>query len=125
MKKQTPEGNLKSAVEDLLKVEGILFFRMNAGDRFGSTNGRRWRIRGHAKGTADILAAPQIWMNVNDGEYFKEYPAFLWLELKAPKGKPTPEQLDFADEIRKRGHYHMFVTDVRQVQEWLKENRAR
>ena len=118
----TPEGLVKKAVEDLLKAENIPYWRMNAGDRFTShpKTGVVYRIRGHKKGTADFLAAP----NIKSGPYV--IPVFLWIETKDPeRGKIEQEQLDFADEVRNRGHYHLFVDYVSILQDWLREMKAR
>src|SRR5512146_3091745 len=59
-RKRTPESLVLKAVTDLLSAERIPHWRMNAGDRFGSYRGKRWRIRGHAPGTADLLVVPEV-----------------------------------------------------------------
>lgn len=134
MSKVTPEGVVKKAVTDLLDAERIPWWRMQSGKVKSQFGG--W-IQMCAKGTADILAAPngiayagtgfpqknRERLVINDG--YVLVPKFLWIETKAPKGKPTKEQLEFADFVRNRGHYHMFISDVRELQTWLRESRAR
>lgn len=122
--KRTPEGYVKKAVEDLLTAEKIPYWRMNAGDRFGQTNGRKWRIRGHAEGTADILAAPRT-VTFLPPNLTMDANVFLWIETKGKDGKQSAEQLEFADYVRNRGHYYLVIEDVKTLQDWLKEHRAR
>lgn len=119
MKVLKNEAAVKRAVEDLCKAERIPVYRMQAGNLVIPGRGR---IRLNASGTADLLLAPNLPMGMMN----LPTPAFLWVECKRPDGgRITDEQLAFADEVRKRGHHHLFVSDVRQLQEWLRDNRAR
>jgi hypothetical protein len=120
----TKEGFVKRAVEDLLKAERIRYIRTNAGDRFGSTNGRKWRIRGHAKGTPDFLLLPFVYTHL-DPPHPLTRKAVVWCEVKAPGKSPTAEQLQFADAARNDGETWLCVDDVAKLQAWIKENRAR
>lgn len=122
------DGGVKKAVEDLLEAERIPYFRMNAGDRFGSYKGKTWRIRGHAEGTADFLVCPNLppWgTTVCDFEVIGDIPAYLWVETKAPGKKPTNEQNQFARNMQARGHYWICVDDAQQLIDWLKKMKAR
>ena len=53
------ESSIQRAICDLLAAKRILFFRMNAGDRLMQSKGKTYRIKGHAAGTADLLALLQ------------------------------------------------------------------
>lgn len=117
------EAAVKRAVEDLLTAEKIRFYRMNAGDRFGEHKGKTWRIKGHAKGTPDILATPTIDSCLNTSVF--RVKVLLWIEVKAPGKKPTDEQSAFAYTVIADGERWILVDDVSQLQKWLRENRAR
>lgn len=121
--KVTPEGYVKKAVEDLLKAERIRYWRMNAGDRFGSTNGRKWRIRGHEAGTPDFLAS--LKREIACPRCSDPVAQLMWIEVKAPGESPTKQQLAFADEARNNHEGWLCIDDVKELQEWLRENRAR
>lgn len=113
------EASVKRAIEDLCRAERIPYWRMNSGNLVIPSRGR---VRLNEAGTADLLLAP----NCPRGMMNLPTPVFLWIECKRPDGgRITDEQLRFADEVRERGHYHMFVSDVRDLQDWLKDNRAR
>ena len=102
------ERDIKLSIKKLLDKLGIDSWRMQAG-------GYRGRTRGLPKGTPDLLAAPSI----------GAMPIFLWIETKSPSGIPTKDQLTFADEKRKKGHYWIIARSADDVLDWLKQNRAR
>lgn len=129
-RKMTPEGSVKSAVEDFLKTTRIPYFRMNSGDRLGSSNGKKWRIRGHESGTADFLLCPNISLQ-NNANVFADvsgtawFPCFLWVETKAPGKGPTDDQKVFAQKMQERGHYWLCIDDAAKLIAWLKNVEAR
>lgn len=108
------ERDIKKEISDMLKQLGIECWRMQAG-------GYRGRTRGLPKGTPDMLAAPVILNECGD----HKIPAFLWIETKAPKGRPTKDQLEFADRVRLKGHYWIVARCLDDVLNWIKEHRAR
>lgn len=107
MKLKRSEADVKRSVQELLKSLGIMTFRMNAGDRFGSHNGKTWKIAGHPAGTADILCF------VN---------SVLWIETKSSTGKQSPEQKQFQGIVENSGHTYLLVRSADEVSNWLKEN---
>lgn len=126
---QIREKDVMKQVCDFLDAERIPYFRMNAGDRFGITNGRRWRIKGHAAGTADLLLSPKISrflpsghlrLNQITGEAAR-IPVFLWCELKRPGKSQSPEQVRFELECLQRGHAYICIDDVQELIDWLAE----
>lgn len=114
-----PEAAVKKAVKDLLNAERIPWWPMQSGKIKSQFGG--W-VELCAKGTADLLASPRLGFCPMCNDFG---PAFLWIEVKAPKGRPSKEQLAFADFVRELNHHHLFVNDVRQLQDWLVEMRAR
>lgn len=115
---RTPEGQVKKAVMDLLAAYKIPAFRMNAGDRFGSYKGRKWRIAGHAPGTADILALP--WIYKGDEARL----AAVWIECKAPGKELSKLQENFRDWAIVQGHDYLLVDDAAQLDAWIKLHEA-
>lgn len=111
------ESGVLKACLDLLTAERIWHRRWNVGAV--KTANRFFRFG--QKGDADILAS--VPMNTATHGFVHIRPQFLWLEIKRPGGRITPEQLAFADDVRAMGHYHMFVDDVSQLQNWLKEHK--
>jgi hypothetical protein len=103
------EGIMRACL-DLLEAERILHFRMNAGDRIvpGKSN-KRYRIKGHDKGTADILF------------FIGAQP--VWCECKRPGEGLTGEQPFFRIDVMQRGHWYVIVDDPTQLQDFLKEHK--
>lgn len=111
-----PEASVMKAITDLLDAYRIPWWRMNSGDHFGTTNGRKWRIKGHAAGTADLLCAP---MQQGRGN-----PDFLWIEVKAPRERPTGVQLEFRDFVTEKGMYWIQADSADEVTTYLRDARA-
>ena len=104
----TREAEISLEIRKALEKLGIPCYRMNSG-------GYRGRMRGHAKGTPDILALPQI----------VRVPTPYWIEVKRPGGKLRPEQLEFADRARNRGEFWCLAESVDDVLRELKNLGAR
>lgn len=112
------EADVKRAVMDLLKARGIMSFRMNAGDRFGSYKGRTWKIAGHPTGTADILAFLPLGV-----DYVGCHNQFiLWIETKSSIGKQSSEQIVFERMVKDQGHDYILARSAFDVQDWLDKN---
>lgn len=105
------ERDIKKSIKDMLDKLGIDSWRMQAG-------GYRGRTRGLPAGTPDILAAPIMEID------YALRPTFLWIETKTKDNKPTKEQLEFADDKRKKGHHWIIARCEDDVLNWIKENRA-
>jgi hypothetical protein len=126
------ERDVQKSITDLLAAERIPCFRMNSGDRFGVTNGKKWRIRGHETGTADLLAAPKIRKGFPSGPLYLlnmrgedvAVPVFLWIEVKRPGNKQTADQIRFEQECMLRGHAYLCADSVDTVLDWLRERGA-
>jgi hypothetical protein len=83
-----PEAALKAKVIPLLKASGLLWWRNNSGMVPIAFPGKAPRFM--QTGTKGL---PDIMLFGSDG--------YLWcLELKAPKGKLSPEQEAFRDRVR-------------------------
>lgn len=108
--KKSLEADTKRAIMQYLKLRKILHFRMNSGNQFLSYKGKTRCIRGHEKGTADILVFTKDECDYND------YP--VWLEVKTSTGKQSPDQKAFQEMVELEGHaYHIVrsLDDVRKV----------
>lgn len=114
------ERDIKLRIKKMLDKLGIDNWRMQAG-------GYRGRTRGLPAGTPDILAAPRLYVEAIEAVCVNRIwqPVFLWIETKTKKGKPTDEQLRFADEKQKKGHHWIIARCEDDVLNWIKENRAR
>ena len=115
----TPEASVQRAVMDLLAAERIFAIRMNTG---AFKDGKRF-VRFGLKGMADILAFPQAKHQVgpNGSPWWLPHP--LWLEIKAPTGKQSPEQKSFQEQVEAQGHSYLVARSSDDVLAWLKEHR--
>jgi hypothetical protein len=103
------EADVMRSVKALLKATGILSFRMNSGDRFGSYKGKVWRIMGNPTGTADLLCfIPK-----------EGYVLPLWIEAKSSIGKQSPEQKQFQEMVENEGHSYLLARSAEDLHEWL------
>lgn len=98
------------SVKALLKARGVLSFRMQAGDRFGSYKGKVWRIMGNPAGTADLLC---FYAGFNP----------LWIEVKSSVGKQTPVQKQFQEIVERQGHIYLLARSASEVEAFLSETR--
>lgn len=81
----TPEGLIKKEICDYLKSAGVHFWIQQAGKIPGRIN----RSKHLRNGISDLLGV------MEDGR-------ILAIEVKSEKGKATPEQIDFINEITRR-----------------------
>lgn len=109
MKLYRSEADVLRSIKALLKARGILCFRMQSGDRFGSYKGKTWRIMGNPSGTADILC-----FIPKDG-----YPTPVWIEAKSSIGKQAPGQKQFQEIVEREGHSYLLVRSSQDVETWL------
>jgi hypothetical protein len=125
------ERDVLKSITDYLAAEGIWFTRVNTGAVTASHNGKKRFFRFGQKGMADILATPKIRRFFPSGQLTVlnlaheeiSMPVTLFVEVKRPGGKQTPEQLRFELECAQRGHAYLLADSVDAVMEWLKERR--
>lgn len=93
----TPEGQVLRSILDYLCVMHIWHMRMNTGAI--KTESRFFRFG--TPGCADILASV-------DGR-------FVWLEVKAAKGKQSQAQKDFQAKVEEQVHTYAVVHSIDEV----------
>ena len=108
------EAQVKRACEDyleIMKAQGrLVYFRLNAGDFIETRGGSRRRIKGAGKGTADFIV-----IQSGVGSH-KPFVFVYFIEIKATKGKQSPEQKEFEEMVTKLScRYHI----VRSVDELI------
>lgn len=114
----TPEGAVLRLVQDYLLARRILFFRMNTGAIPSSYKGRTRLIRFGSPGMADIIAFPVTKRVMGLGLVIKP----LWIEVKAPNGEQTPQQISFQKIVEDNGHSYLVARGIEPIEAWLKEN---
>lgn len=106
------EANVQKAITDFLDAKKVFWMRCNAGDRLMQSKGKTYRIKGHEKGTADLLVLlktrPEMW------------PQPVWIEVKRPGGKQSAEQKAFAWKMIEHGCTYLLVDSVDQVIDWFR-----
>lgn len=118
----TKESHVLRQITDYLTVEGIPWFRMNAGEAM--VDGRKIRLA--PTGTADLLAivpfCRDVWfrdpINGPSEDRLRSLGQAvpLWIETKRPKGgRRTPEQVAFAEYMLSIGCLHIWATDMKDV----------
>ena len=100
----TPESRLKAQVELFLSEKGYIPLRLNVG-LFYTKNGYPIRT-GLPKGTSDLLAISPSGQAV-------------FIETKVHPRKPTAEQLNFIEVMRKQGAIAGVVYSIDEVKELL------
>ena len=120
--KETGRQGIMRACLDLLEAERVRHWRMNSGVTFiVGENGRKRAIRGHEKGTPDILMLPLMPFGRNlYGDDYAVRP--VWCEVKRPGEKQTIEQHRFFEEADCNGELCLLITDAQQLADWLREN---
>src|SRR6185437_16089314 len=97
MRKQTPEGAVKSGICQLLDIYRIPYHRLNAGVMMAEHNGKRRAVRMAAAGTADLLALVQ-----QPGA--PRFVVPLYIEVKRQKGGVQSDaQKDFQRTVEAQG----------------------
>jgi hypothetical protein len=112
------ESQIQKAIMDLLAAERIPAWRMNSGAMSGEHNGKRRFFRFGEKGMADILAAHTR----KSGPAVFPGAQFLWIEVKAPKGLQTQEQIEFEKYVWLNGMNYIVARSVDDVIDWLRRN---
>lgn len=105
------EADIQRSILDYMKLLGHYCWRNNViasplRDRFGNITGYR---KSAAKGTADIICVLK-----------KPVGRFAALECKTEKGRATPEQLKFIENVQERGGVAGIVRSIEDVDNLLK-----
>jgi hypothetical protein len=100
----TPEGAVKKEVMEYLALRGVFCWVNNTG--------RRGKVNFGKVGSSDIIGI------LDDGR-------FLAIELKAPGGVPTMDQIMFLAEIAKRGGVAFVATSAEEVADEFKRYNLR
>jgi len=101
--RRQPERAEQQAIVRLLRTLGCAVYVL------GTT-----RPRGDYGGTCQTPGMPDLYV-------FLPHGAALWIEVKAPKGRPRPEQLTFREHCLGRGHHHI-MGGLDAVIAWLIEH---
>lgn len=102
-KAKTPEGAIQRSFMDLLRLRGLLCWRINSGAMKYGDNRRVFFILGpdgkpfHGFGDLLVILDGGRWMSI---------------EVKAPGGRPTAHQLAFLEAVRVRGGVALMIHDV-------------
>lgn len=114
------ESDIQKAILDYLAARHVLAFRMQTGQ---AKMGDRY-VRFGTPGMADILAFPHIPIVLFKGE--NRYETIidrllpLWIEVKADKGKQSPLQKSFQEQVEDEGHRYIVARSIEDVKEALK-----
>lgn len=108
MKPKTPEKHIENSILSFLKMNRILAWKNESVGVFDPKRGKYRLKRGaHRKvGVSDILGIFQ-------GQ-------FLAIEVKTQKGKATPAQAEFLEEVNQNGGIGFVARSIDEVKERLK-----
>jgi hypothetical protein len=99
------EHALQCAVANYLDLRGWLWCAVPNGGNRNAITGARLKAEGVKRGVPDVLIFER-WTEVHTdhGEIIHvEGGPGVAIELKSPRGKPTPEQTDWLAALKKRG----------------------
>mgnify|MGYP001560577565 CR=1 FL=1 len=121
------ESDIKKAVADYLQYkenQGKLWYaRLNAGDFIETRGNTRRRIKGVGKGTADLIViqSTNVQTQYKGQAKGSPYPIarVTFVECKSSKGKPSKEQLEFAERVMGLNCRYFVVRSVEEVQNIL------
>ena len=105
-RRNTPETDLVRAILQLLRLRGIYAWRNNTTGVYDPVKGVFRKFTG-LKGVSDVLGV------LPDGR-------FLAIEAKAPKGRSSPEQQTFIDDINGWGGLAFLARSLADVDEALR-----
>ena len=101
MSKQTPEGKVLKEVTDYLTKRGVFWIRINTQGNYDAKRGMYIPSPYTKRGTPDLLACP-------NGQA-------VFLELKAKRGRLSPEQVVMGEIIKEAGCEWYCVRSVQEV----------
>lgn len=95
------ERDTQKAILQFLALKRVLAYRMNTGAAVYKTAGKRRFVRYGTPGMADVVAfTPQ---------------SVIWIEVKGPKGRQSPEQREFQKVHEKLGHIYVLARSLSDV----------
>lgn len=101
---QPLEKEIQNTICEYLQLRGHLFWRQNTAPTI-QNNGDKWHFRAMSKyslkGIPDIIV-------IKDG-------MFIGLEVKRPKGKQNPDQIEFQRRCEEKGGKYYVVTNLDEV----------
>ena len=101
------ENAIQKCILDYLAAQHILAFRMQTGQ---AKMGDRC-VRFGTPGMADILAFPRVIFKPN---LLVSLP--LWIEVKTEKGKQSPLQSSFQEQVEAEGHFYILARSIEDVE---------
>lgn len=115
---QRPEQKLQQAVTqalDRLLIPPAMFLPIPNGGQRSKTEAAIMKAHGMVKaGVADLMVVWPVALGVD----------VLWIELKAGKGRQSPDQLAFADQATRAGCGYVVCRSVDEVLEGLTQRRC-
>lgn len=114
------ESDIQATIMDYLAAEQIWAVRFNTGSLMGKA-GYPVKFHSAGKGFPDILATPFVDVGLCGDGY--RAPAVLWIEVKAPGKKQSPEQAGFQHHVvHTHNHHYICVQSVDEVIAWIKNH---
>ena len=103
MTRSNPEHQIQKSIVEFWNLRGRRDLELRAVPNGGLRNpvtARKLKDEGVLPGTPDLFV---VLSNGRTG----------WIECKAPRGKLTPEQKEFARKVMQQGHFFAVVKDVK------------
>lgn len=115
MKLEATEKEIQATILHYLAIERIFALRLNSSSFVQEYKGKKRIVRAHSggKGVADIMAI--IPYGRCGSCEFSGVKAILWIEVKGPKGKQSPEQESFQQDVERRGHRYIVARSLEDV----------
>lgn len=113
MKLKRRESDILSSCLKLLKARGIFAMRMNTGSFAREYKGKKRFVKFGLKGCADILAIRRV--QFYEGLAYRTEHNPLWIETKAPGGRQSPAQKEFAAMVTAEGHRYLVVHSAEEL----------
>jgi hypothetical protein len=109
------EAETSRAIMDYLAAERIFALRLNTAAM--KVEGRFFRSHSAGKGCADILVIMGVKVSLVDPLSTECYQLqrALWIEVKSPTGKQSPEQVSFQKDVEARGHLYILARSMEDV----------
>lgn len=109
------ERDIQKTILDGLAAMRIFAFRLNTASFVGEHKGKKRFFKSHSlgPGAADILAIRQIPWNALGWKGTYSLP--LWIEVKAPGGRQSPEQESFQRHVEAEGHRYLVASSWESV----------
>jgi hypothetical protein len=118
--KAEKEADVLRQCLDYLRIRNVFCFRVNNTGIFDPAR-KRFRSFHGMRGCADILGIlPMKALPVSD-ESCPTFGLFLAIEVKGPKGKLSPDQEWFLEEVRRQGGVAIVARSLRDLEDALKQ----